>query len=198
MLRKRVHALSYNIHSAIGRDRRCDPQRILDVIHATDAVVVGLQEVDARLRRKQRFDQFDFFREKSGMECIAGPNVVEHRGHYGNALLTTLPIESVRLIKLPTRGSEPRGAILAVLRHERLRLQVLNTHLGLRRAERREHARALLAEISGHDGPTLLVGDFIVWHPRSYVLGVLGAKAIKMALVIDPESNQVPSTKGIL
>ena len=170
-----VKAASYNIHSAIGIDQRCDPRRILDIVLATQAVVVGLQEVDARLRGRQRFDQFDYFSANSGMECIAGPNVLEHSGHYGNVLMTTLPIESVRLIRLPTAGGEPRGAIHAVLRHKRHRLQVLNTHLGLRRAERRVQAHELLAAVSGHDGPTLFIGDFNVWHPRSYVLDLLGA-----------------------
>lgn len=34
---------SYNVHRAIGRDRRCEPQRILDVIREIDPDVVALQ-----------------------------------------------------------------------------------------------------------------------------------------------------------
>jgi len=170
-----VKVASYNIHSAIGLDGRCDPRRILDIVLATEAVVVGLQEVDARLGRRQTFDQFDYFSVYSGMECIAGPNILEHRGHYGNVLMTRLPIESVQLLQFPSVGFEPRGAIHAVLRHGQHRLQVLNTHLGLRRAERRRQAEALLAVAANHDGPTVFLGDFNVWHPGSYVLDVLEA-----------------------
>jgi endonuclease/exonuclease/phosphatase family metal-dependent hydrolase len=39
---------SYNVHRAIGRDRRCEPQRILDVIREIDPDVVALQEVSTR------------------------------------------------------------------------------------------------------------------------------------------------------
>ena len=40
-----VSIVSYNIHLAIGRDRRYEPQRILDVLQEIDADVIGLQEV---------------------------------------------------------------------------------------------------------------------------------------------------------
>lgn len=37
---------SYNVHRAIGTDRRFSPQRILDVLREIDADVVALQEVE--------------------------------------------------------------------------------------------------------------------------------------------------------
>jgi endonuclease/exonuclease/phosphatase family metal-dependent hydrolase len=172
-----VTVASYNVHAAIGRDGRCDPHRILDVIGRTGAAIVGIQEVDARVRPEQPFDQFEFFCDNAGMACIAGPNIVEHRGRYGNVLLTRLPIDKTRLIKFPAGRGEPRGAIIAILQLGRHRLQVLNTHLGLTRSARRRQARTLFSAVADHDGPTLFLGDFNVWHPRSYVLNMLGAPA---------------------
>lgn len=172
-----VRAVSYNIHSAIGRDRAFAPERILRVIRELDAGIVGLQEVDARIGEPQRFDQFRFFGEMLGLHSIAGPNIVEHGGDYGNVLLTRWPVEQSRLIKLGVARREPRGAICAILRCGDARLQVINTHFGLRRAERREQARRLLDEARAHDGPTLFMGDFNVWRRGSYALARLGAPA---------------------
>ena len=42
-----VKIVSYNVHRAIGRDRRCEPERILGVLREIDADVVALQEVEA-------------------------------------------------------------------------------------------------------------------------------------------------------
>ncbi len=170
-----MKAVSYNIHSAVGRDGVFAPERVLGVIRRLGAGIIGLQEVDARIGEPQRFDQFRFFGEVLGLESIAGPNIVEHRGRYGNVLLTSWPVESRRLVDLSFAGSEPRGAIFAVLRCGACRLQVVNTHLGLRRAERRAQARKLLEVAREHDGPTLLMGDFNVWWRRSAALAELGA-----------------------
>ncbi len=172
-----VKAVSYNIHSAVGRDRVFAPERILGVVRSLDAGIVALQEVDARIGEPHRLDQFRFFAEFLGLESIAGPNIVEHRGEYGNVLLTSWPIESRRLIRLSVASREPRGAICAVLRCGAHRLQVVNTHLGLRLGERSEQVRRLLEEANAHEGPTLFMGDFNVWRRRSRLLARLGAPA---------------------
>jgi endonuclease/exonuclease/phosphatase family metal-dependent hydrolase len=64
---------------------------------------------------------------------------------YGDAILSRYPMEVVRVGELPrTRGAiEPRGALWVEIEAEGLCWQVLNTHLGLGRSERRAQARAL-------------------------------------------------------
>jgi endonuclease/exonuclease/phosphatase family metal-dependent hydrolase len=170
-----LRAVSYNIHSSIGRDGCKAPERIHDVLASLGGSIVALQEVDSRTDAGLKLDQFDFLAERSGMQSIAGPNILEHRGQYGNALLTNWPIEQTRLIQLAVAGREPRGAIVAVLHCGHRRLQVVNTHLGLARAERREQVDRLLAAIGPFDGPTLFMGDFNVLNRRSALLGRLGA-----------------------
>jgi endonuclease/exonuclease/phosphatase family metal-dependent hydrolase len=170
-----ITAVSYNIHSSTGRDGSIAPARILGVIADTGASIVGLQEVDARTGKPGALDQFRYFAEHSGMHSIAGPNIVDHRGEYGNALLTSWTIETSRLVRLGVRSYEPRGAIVAILRCGSTRLQVVNTHLGLRPAERREQVRRLAAEVGDFGGPTLFMGDFNVWRRRSSLLASIGA-----------------------
>ena len=43
---------SYNIHKAVGLDRRRDPERILSVLREIDADVIALQEVDRRIGQR--------------------------------------------------------------------------------------------------------------------------------------------------
>lgn len=168
-------AVSYNIHSSTGRDGRIAPERILEVLTATGASIIGLQEVDARRDKPGALDQFRFFAERTGMHSIAGPNIADHRGEYGNALLTSWTIEASRLVRLGVGSYEPRGAIVAILCRGRARLQVVNTHLGLRPSERREQVRRLAAAVTDFDGPTLFMGDFNVLRRRSGLLASLGA-----------------------
>jgi endonuclease/exonuclease/phosphatase family metal-dependent hydrolase len=168
-------AVSYNIHSTVGRDGRASPDRILQILNSTGSSIIALQEVDTRVGNPAPVDQFEYFASHFDMEAIAGPNIVEHDGQYGNALLTSWPIECVRTIRLTVGHLEPRGAIVAVLRCDGRRLQVINTHLGLRPNERRQQIAMLGEEVRKFAGPTLFMGDFNIWNRRSRSLDSLGA-----------------------
>ena len=153
---------SYNVHRAIGRDRKCLPQRILDVLREIDADVVALQEVEAR---DGGADMLARLGEQTGFAAIAGTTLIRHDGHYGNGLLTRLPIRDRLLCDLSWRGREPRGAIAADLdagHGEPLR--IVATHLGLRPAERRDQVTRLIKLFT--DVPrerAVLLGDVNEW-----------------------------------
>ena len=152
---------SYNIHRAIGRDRRCMPQRILDVLKEIDADVVALQEIEASDRGA---DMLAWLGEKTGFSAIAGTTLIRHDGHYGNGLLTRLPIRATTLCDLNWRGRESRGAIAADLELGGDPLRVVATHLGLRPAERRDQVTRLLKLFT--DAPrarAVLLGDLNEW-----------------------------------
>ena len=51
-----LRVITYNIHKAIGVDRRFRPQRIVDILRHYDADVVTLQEVDDGVPRSRELD----------------------------------------------------------------------------------------------------------------------------------------------
>jgi phospholipase D1/2 len=162
MTRADIRIASYNVHSAIGRDRRFDPQRIATVLEQFDAQVVGLQEV--RSGAGSPLDMLGHLQRQTGSTLLLGPTLKFTAGEYGNALLVRLPVASVDLVDLSVPGHEPRGAIDAVLRDGEGSLRVIVTHLGLNPGERRLQIRMLLERVTREEAmPTVLMGDLNEW-----------------------------------
>ena len=169
-----VRVVTYNIHTCVGVDRRYDPGRIGAVLREIDADIACLQEVDARRRIERGADQWAYLGEATGCRVITGTGIREHRGRFGNVILTRFPVLAARSIDLTVAGYEPRGAIDAdMLIGERV-LRVLATHLGLHAAERRLQANRLMAALgepvaanrrAAH--AVLLMGDLNEWRGRS-------------------------------
>ena len=101
---------SYNVHRAIGRDRRCDPGRILAVLREIDADIYALQEVEAH---DNGGAMLEWLARELGYTAIAGTTLQRHDGHFGNGLLTRCRAHEVNLVDLSWRRREPRGAIAA-------------------------------------------------------------------------------------
>jgi endonuclease/exonuclease/phosphatase family metal-dependent hydrolase len=178
-------AASYNIHRCFGTDRKYWPERIVEVLRGLDADVIALQEVDMRLLADHRH-QLDFLAAELGMHHAAGANIQDHRGVFGNALLSRFPIRKVRLLDLSVRRFEPRGAIFAHLDlggggddpGKPLDLLVVATHLGLNAAERRLQVRRLLHALAGEPAevPVVLMGDCNEWKPNHGALRSLNRR----------------------
>ena len=162
---RRLRVVSWNIHGCQGSDRRYDPGRVAAVLARLDADVIGLQEVDWRRPDWRSQDQFVFLASELGMAAQAGPNLADHRGHYGNGLLTRLPIRQAARIDLACPGREPRGAIDAALGDERFGVRVVVTHLGLAARERAEQLARLRGALSKPRPvhATVLLGDMNEW-----------------------------------
>lgn len=161
-----VSVASYNIHRCFGTDRKYLPERVAEVLQSLDADIIGLQEVDLRLLVDGR-PQLQYLGETLLMETVAGPSFHDHRGHFGNAMLTRLPVRTVRRADLSVRNFEPRGAIDVELDYGGRPLRVIVTHLGLKASERRLQVRRLLHMLdnAGQDMPTVMMGDFNEWRP---------------------------------
>jgi endonuclease/exonuclease/phosphatase family metal-dependent hydrolase len=158
---KTLRIASYNVHRAIGRDRRTDPDRILAVLKEIDADVLALQEVEAH---DGGGDMLEWLGKRTGFHAIAGTTLARHDGHFGNGLLTRCPVKGKRLCDLSWRGREPRGAIAADLDCGGKPLRVVATHLGLRPAERRDQVQQLLHLFREHPHePYVLLGDLNEW-----------------------------------
>jgi endonuclease/exonuclease/phosphatase family metal-dependent hydrolase len=162
-------AATYNVHSCVGVDHRYDPERVATVLCELGADIIGLQEVDARHRFGRFVEQWSFFAELTGLNAACGPQRRDHRGRFGNSLLTRFPVRALRHIDLSIDGYEPRDAIDAELLVDDRPLRVVVTHLGLHGGERREQTRRLLAALGerrGDEDGVLMMGDLNEWRGR--------------------------------
>jgi endonuclease/exonuclease/phosphatase family metal-dependent hydrolase len=160
---------SYNVHSCVGVDGRRDAGRIAAVVAELDADVVAVQEIE---RGEGSLDQLASIARASGHAFVRGPTLLRRYGHYGNGVLTRLAVQNVRWIDLSLPGREPRGAIDVELYHDRARVRVVATHLGLLPVERSAQCDRLLdrIEAQGDFDLSVLLGDFNEWWPPRNLL----------------------------
>jgi len=161
----RFRAASYNIHRTVGSDRRHDPQRVAEVILEVGAPVIGLQEVNWRADPALGGEsQAEFLAHLPGYTAVAGSNLIEHRGHYGNMLLTRFPVRAVRRHDIRYGAREPRGVVDVELEVAGSGLRVMVTHFGLSLRERRAQASRLAGIVAdAAPMPVLLMGDLNDW-----------------------------------
>jgi len=160
--------LTYNVHRCLGTDGRLSPERIADVIAAYEPDVVALQELDVGRLRSGGVDQAHAIARALGMHVHFHASLRVLEEQYGNAILTHRPSQLVKAEALPgwaRRPSlEPRGALWASVQLGGTEVQVINTHLGLRRHERLAQIDALLGpHWLGHQAcrePVIVLGDF--------------------------------------
>jgi len=169
----RVRILTYNIHRAIGVDRRFLPGRIVEILLAYDADLALLQEVDEGVPRSREMDLARELANQAGYPFVAvGHNVSLRRGRYGNATLSRHPIASQRNIDLTIGLRKRRGcqhtAVELPVGGQTRSLEVFNLHLGLSARERHQQIGLLLGskELASIPSltPCLVAGDFNDWR----------------------------------
>ncbi len=176
----RLKLATWNIHYGIGSDRRFDIDRIIAVLNAIDADIVGLQEVGWHRRTHHRIDHFAYLRDHTGYTVVEGLVRDPLRSRFGNALLTRFPVTGTQWIDLKIRGHVPRAASLAELQHAATPLRAVVLHLGLATWERERQARRLMETLYGGAAtkqtstapPTALLGDFNMLRARSPVTDI--------------------------
>ena len=169
-----VTVVTYNIHRAIGVDRRFKPSRVASILRHHDADVVLLQEVDEGAPRSRELDLArELALELDYPHYAVGHNVTLRRGRYGNATLSRWPILRERNIDLTVGSRKRRGCQHTTLRLEKLaghphELEVFNLHLGLSARERAVQIGRLAhsSEFADLDSarPCLVGGDFNDWR----------------------------------
>jgi len=108
----RLRLLTYNIHRAIGLDRRFRPDRVARILIEHDADVVLLQEVDEGVPRSREIDLARELAEMAGYPHVAvGHNVRLPKGRYGNATLSRHPIIKERNLDLTIGRRKRRGSV---------------------------------------------------------------------------------------
>ncbi len=176
MVSMRFRVMTYNIHRAIGIDRRFRPERVTRIIGTYEPDIVLLQEVDDGVPRSRRLNLGLELAQSTGYPYLAiGHNVTLRKGRYGNATLSRHPILLERNIDLTIgtlkrRGCQHTAIALGDPGGRTHRLEVFNLHLGLS-ARQRELQVALLArsrELASlpPSAACLVGGDFNDWRSQ--------------------------------
>lgn len=191
--------LTYNVRRCLGTDGRLSPGRIADVIAAYEPDVVALQELDVGRARTGGVDQAHLIAQSLGMQMHfhASLRVVDEE--YGNAILTHRPSRLIKAGPLPglmkRPALEPRGALWASINFGGTDVQIITTHLGLRRNERLAQIDCLLGpHWLGHHScrePVILLGDFNA-TPRSRAYQRLSGR-LRDAQTAWPHHRAIPT-----
>lgn len=168
-----LRLVTYNIHRAIGVDRRFRPERILEVLRDHDPDIVLLQEVDEGAPRSRELNLAKEIAEGLAFPHYAvGHNVRLRKGHYGNATLSRFPILRERNIDLSISIRKRRGCQHTTIELEPGRedrhLEIFNLHLGLSARERQQQVGLLASSREfadlAHDRACIVGGDFNDWR----------------------------------
>ena len=179
----KIKIVTYNIHRAIGLDRRFKPQRIIDILNDIDADVVLLQEVDEGVPRSRELNLAKEISQACGYPYYAlGHNVSLRKGYYGNATLSRFPILRERNINLTIDNKKRRGCQHTTLSIENNKthkeFDVFNLHLGLSAKERQKQAGILFhsSEYKNLSAkmPCIVAGDFNDWRSLLRALFIEG------------------------
>ncbi|MEV5575098.1 endonuclease/exonuclease/phosphatase family protein [Spirillospora sp. NPDC052269] len=155
-----VKLVSYNIHDAVDRHGRLDPEAVARTLETRHADVILLQEAGRGSLLSGTTDVGVWLSRRLGMKLLWGPAA---DGQFGNAILTSLPVERSGIGRMP-RGdwSQIRGYVWAKLKVGSSTLDVWSTHLedgDDQGGERLREVSALLRAWGG--GPrTVIGGDF--------------------------------------
>ncbi|MEF3306581.1 endonuclease/exonuclease/phosphatase family protein [Paenibacillus sp. GYB003] len=161
-----VKVLSYNIHYGMGVDGVWDLKRIGDVLAASGAEVIGLQEIDKHWSARSQFlDETKWLADYLGMHYAFGANLDRdpleeggERRQYGTAILSKYPIIASDNQLITSSPREQRGLLKATINVKGNFIHIFNTHLGLSPEERAEQT-AEIVEIVGEQNGSIIMGD---------------------------------------
>lgn len=170
-----LRAVTWNIHGCVGRDGKRDMHRIGASIKALAPDIAAFQEVDARDKTAGYTDIHDYLREQVGDHGHTAWSISGVDGNYGQMLASRYPLTGRKVHDISVPGREPRKVMEArVMIPAQGVARVIATHLGLRRAERRQQLSRLREIVKADLAiPVLLMGDFNEWRWRGPQLGGL-------------------------
>ena len=180
----KFRVITYNIHRAIGLDRRFQPERIINILKDHNADIVLLQEVDDGAPRSRQQNMAKEIAQELGYpHYVSGHNVSLRKGRYGNATLSRYPITRERNIDLTIGRRKRRGCQHTTLAVDMgtaqpVNLDVFNLHLGLSPLERQKQAGILMRSREfmniGANSACIVGGDFNDWLSRLRALFTVG------------------------
>lgn len=169
-----LRVASYNIHKAVGLDRRRDPERTLTVLRELGADIIALQEADRRFGSRAAALPPFLIRDHSNYRPVPLDTRPDSIGWHGNALLVRDQVLVAEAGAIPLPTLEPRGAIWAELIIHGTRIRVVGMHLDLSGIRRRQQIRTICEHLAPSDVPTVLMGDLNEWSVRGGALREFG------------------------
>ncbi len=166
---------TYNIHRCRGLDGRTRPDRVADVIRQIAPDVIALQEVVGAGPHGR--GHAEMLGAALGMGWVMAPARQLRGHHFGNAVLSRLPIVAHIEHDLSWKTCEPRRMQRVDVTVAGGTLHIYNVHLGTAILERRHQAERLAAIVSDRhvNGPKLVLGDFNEWM-RGHATALLSEK----------------------
>lgn len=163
--RETLTVLSYNIQGHASLVRSEHLEKVAEVIRASQADIVGLNEVHRWTWQNRFDDQLGDLARMTSMNVVYAPSFRFFGGQFGNAVLTRGTVDSATVYDLPTIG-EPRTLLGADIRIDGTTIRFFVTHVAawgkLSKAMRREQLRCVSRHVRGVR--SLLTGDLNAPH----------------------------------
>lgn len=158
----RLRIATYNIHRAVGHDGWEDGNRIAKVLSELKADVIAMQEVG--YHSDSPHNLLAYLGDAIHADVIEGITMYNEKGHYGNAVLSRVPVADIVRHDISVPRREPRGAIELAIEKNGIHFQIIATHLGLSPGERRYQIKKLLPLVSASTADIkILLGDLNEW-----------------------------------
>ncbi|HSI66089.1 MAG TPA: endonuclease/exonuclease/phosphatase family protein [Planococcus sp. (in: firmicutes)] len=181
--RTSIKIMSFNIAHGSGMDGVLDLEKTAQVIEASGAEIVGLQELDRFFSERSAYiDQVEFLSKRLGMYAAFGASIDQEadeserpRKQYGNAVFSKYPIkyqETHMLTQVidPFGNNEQRSVLETIIDVNGTYISVYNTHLALKDEELKVSLDELLSIAGKNQFPTIITGDFNAPPTHIYML----------------------------
>ena len=150
-----LRLVSYNVRGAVDIDGQLRPDRVIDEIRTSNPHVVVLQEVGRGWPIHGTIDLLVYLSHELDMEYLFAPAA---DGQFGNAILSSLPMDELASGRLPKDGAQERSYLMVELTTSTGPLTVVDTHLQTRSVVQ---VAALLDAVGGRT-PVVVAGDMII------------------------------------
>jgi endonuclease/exonuclease/phosphatase family metal-dependent hydrolase len=149
--------VSFNIHGGKGSDGKRDLSRIATLINDVD--YVGLYEVRGATAFQSSNQAASLAQSCKTAWAFAATERQWGSDHFGNALLSRIPIRQViRIPLINTRGKAFRNAILATVPVQNTPVKILSVHID-RENDRRHQLETVVDLFLSLEKPCILMGD---------------------------------------
>lgn len=160
MAELRLKVLTMNIHGGVNWHGEFDLDALARFIETVNPDLVSLQEVDRVWSSRSGFQDIGVeLADRLKMFYAFSSSLERNQGMYGNLILSRYPIVQTWSEKLP--GTlETRSYVFCQVLIGGVRVNLLNTHLGLSEFDRLLQVDQVIHFANQINGPLVLTGDF--------------------------------------